>query len=104
MTFVPKLPGDLERLDPNVVPPGRLVATVVEVSMVFPAEGHREVVPHLSPHRPRLSEPKVMGVGRRGTAQEAGLGAYKPEVLLVAKAPGFVEMEHALVDVAYGGR
>jgi len=41
------------------------------------AQGYRELVAHLEPHRPRLGEPKMVGVGRAFAADQTRLRGHE---------------------------
>ena len=91
-------PGNLDRIDPHVVPPGCLVAASVKLAMMGAAKRHREVIADLASHGPRLGKANVMSIGGRGAAQQAGLRGDVAEMLLVADAQGLAEGQGALVD------
>lgn len=62
MAFLQEVACDLEGLDADGVPPGRLVAAVVEVPIVLAAKRDREVITDLPSHRPWLRIANVVGV------------------------------------------
>ena len=62
LRFVPKLAGDIDRIDAHIVPPGSFIAVVVEFAMVGSAKRHGEVIADLASHGARLREADVMSV------------------------------------------
>lgn len=62
VAFLQEVACDLEGLDADGVPPGRLVAAVVEVPIVLAAKRDREVITDLPSHRPWLRIANVVGV------------------------------------------
>jgi hypothetical protein len=71
--FVPKLACDPEWIDPDVVPPRRFIAAVVDLTMMLPAKRNRELVTDLAAARAHLGKAKVMGIGGTRAAEKAGL-------------------------------
>ena len=63
---VPKLAGDLQRIDGSLLPPCTLVPSTMHCSVVHAAEWNREFIAGLAAQRARLHEPKMMRV--RGPA------------------------------------
>ena len=68
--------------------------------MMNSAKGHRELVAHLQSHRPRLSEPQVVGVGGASSADQTGLRGNEPEVDFVAEPTGLADREYTFIDLA----
>src|SRR5262249_20819228 len=60
---VPKLLGNIERVDVGGLPPGLFIADAMHLAMVHPAERHRELVACLAPERPWLCVAQVVWVG-----------------------------------------
>ena len=50
------------------------------------AQGNRELVADLAAQGPQLGKANVMGIRGRASADQAWLGGYKSEMLLVANA------------------
>src|SRR4051794_187484 len=71
--LLPKFLCDREWIDIHVVPPGSLIAGMVQLPMVDAAEWHGELVTDLFAHRTRLRKTKVMGIGRRAIAEQTRL-------------------------------
>jgi hypothetical protein len=67
------LPGDLDRIDAELMPPRCLIATIMEIAMMPSAEGHRPLVANLPAESLGLREPNMMGIRRLLAAQQAGL-------------------------------
>jgi hypothetical protein len=70
----------------------------MQLAMVAPTQRNRELVADLSSHCPALGKPKVMGVRRAPSADQAGLLGDRADVIAVANAPRFRESECRLVD------
>ena len=100
MRLLPKTPCDFQGINLQVFPPCLLVASLVELSVVTPAEGYGEFITHFETDRSRLRKPEVMGIGRLPAANQARLGGNKFQVCLVAQALGLGDGELALVDFA----
>jgi hypothetical protein len=71
--LLPEPPGDGERVQPHVVPPGAFVADIVQLAVVRAAERHGELVANLGAERLRLSEADVMRIRGGAAAQDARL-------------------------------
>ena len=80
----PKGCSDTEGFDPFAIPPGALVATLMEFAMVQPADGNREPVADFPSHRSLLRKLDVVGIGWGTAAEETGLGGHKFQVFAVA--------------------
>ena len=63
------------------------------------AQGYRELIAHLEPHRPRLSEPEVVGVSGASAADQTWLRCYEFKVGFIAKSSRLAEREHAFIDL-----
>ena len=102
MRLSPQLFGDLERLDLSLVPPGDLVAGLMQLAMMATAEGNGELIADLETKGARLGEAEVMRVARLPAADQTGLRGDKPKVRLVAQPLWLGDRKHALVDAATG--
>src|SRR5205823_13348699 len=67
-----------------VLPPGTLVALLMEFSVMQPAHGNREPVADFSAHRPLLCKLDMVGIRRGSAADKAGLRGHKLQVVTVA--------------------
>ena len=74
----PEISGDRQGIDVHIHPPIHLIAGIVQLAMVDAAERDRELVADLLAHGARLRKLQMMGVGRRPTADQTGLGCDKP--------------------------
>ena len=81
--LLPEFLRDRERINAQVIPPGGLVAGVVELPMMGATERYGELIAHLLAHGTRLHEAKVMRVGWGAAAEKAGLFADEEEMILV---------------------
>ena len=73
MGLFPKLPGDLQRFDVEVSPPGHLIAGLMQLPVMTAAEGNGELVADFKADGSWLGKPQMMRVGRLPAADEAGL-------------------------------
>ena len=96
--FFPKLPSDLDRIDPRTPPPGSFVACAMRGAVMCSTEWDREFIARLAAERAWLHELQVVRVGRFAAAQEARLLGHEPQVLLVAVAARRAQREDTLVD------
>src|SRR5277367_3142823 len=60
----------------------------MQFTMMRATDRDRVFIAHLSSERAGLGESKMMRVGRRAAAYDAGLAGYESGVLLVAEANG----------------
>jgi hypothetical protein len=72
----------------------------MDVSVMNPAKGHRELVAHLQSHRPRLSEAQVVSVSGTSPADQTGLRGNELEVDFVAEPTGLADREYTFIDLA----
>ena len=98
--LAPQLLRDVDRIDAHVVPPGGLVAAVVELAMMGATERDGELVADLAAHGAWLGEADMVRVRRSDAAQQARLGRDVAQMLLVANAVGLWERERALFDAS----
>src|SRR5204862_472110 len=82
--FPPKDRRDREGIDLLVLPPGTLVALLMEFSVMQPAHGNREPVADFSAHRPLLCKLDMVGIRWGSAADKAGLRGHKLQVVTVA--------------------
>ena len=66
---------DLERLDVELLPPGGLVAGLMQLAVMTSAEGHGELIAYLEANGSRLRKAQVMRVARLAATDKAGLDA-----------------------------
>jgi hypothetical protein len=60
----------------------------VKLTVVAATKGYCELVTDPATERPRLEKPKMMGIGRRSAAHQAGLPGHEFPMLLIAQASG----------------
>jgi hypothetical protein len=95
----PQLSGCSEGINGLFDPPRLLVSETMVVLMVGAAKRDGELVANLEAHRPRLSKPKVAGVGGPSFAKQAGMRCHKFEVGFVAKAALLADGKLAWLDI-----
>src|SRR5262249_22483947 len=93
---VPKLLGNIERVDVGGLPPGLFIADAMHLAMVHPAERHRELVACLAPERPWLCVAQVVWVGWLAAADEARLPSNIAQMVFVAIAARLSDRERSL--------
>ncbi len=93
MTFVPKPLRDIERGQVEFLPPSRLVAAQVKLTMMDPAERDGELIAHLAAQRARLCETKMVRVGGTSSTHEARLRGDESPMVFVPLAPHFAKGE-----------
>jgi hypothetical protein len=71
----------------------------MDVPVMSPAQGYRELVAHLEPHRARLGESEMVGVSGASAADQTGLRSYEFEVGFIAESTRFAERELAFIDL-----
>jgi hypothetical protein len=82
----PQLPGDLERVNAEALPPYTLISGVMGFAMVCAAKRDSEFVAHLEAQAAWLHEAKVMRIGGFAGADEARLLRDVEQMSLVAVA------------------
>jgi len=65
--------GDRERVDFQIFPPGHLIASLMQLSMMAPAERDRELVTDFEIERSGLGKAQVMRIRWLAAANKAGL-------------------------------
>src|SRR6516164_11817310 len=94
----PELPGDLNGVDADRLPPGLLVAGAMDRPVMRAAERDGEFVARFAAERPWLQVAKMMWIGLFAAADETCLLSNITQVLPVTIAPRGCKDEHALVD------
>src|SRR5271156_2724229 len=84
----PQPERDRNGIDVDPCPPRRPVAVAMQFAMMRATDRDRVFIAHLSSERAGLRESKMMRVGRRAAAHDAGLAGYESGVLLIAQANG----------------
>src|ERR1700745_3463578 len=82
----PERPRCSEGIDRPSLPPGDLVSVAMDVAVMNPAQRHRELVAHFQPHRPRLGEAEVVGVGGTSSADQTRLRCYEFEMSFITQS------------------
>src|SRR5258708_5220664 len=95
---LPKLTGDLDRIDASLLPPGFLITCAVHGAVMRAAERDREFIACFAAKRARLHKSDVMRIRGFASAQQAGLPHHKAKVVPVAIAARRRHSEHALID------
>src|SRR6516162_5404497 len=98
MRLLPESLGDFEWLDIELLPPGGLIAGLMQLTMMTSAERNGELIAHLQPDGSGLGEAQVMRVRRLPATDEAGLRGDKLQMRLVAQPLGLTKRERTLVD------
>src|SRR5215212_8645044 len=91
MRPLPEACRNREGIDPLVLPPGALISTPVELTMVQSANGHREPVADLARHGPLLRKLDVVGIRRGPSTDQTRLRGHKLQVVAVALAHRFAD-------------
>ena len=86
MHLQPKRASNDDRIDAGTFPPSNFVAAAVDLSMVSPAQRHGELIAHLAPEGLKLRKPKVVGVRRLASADQAWLLGDESDMGLVPNA------------------
>ena len=94
----PELAGDLNEVDAGRLPPGPLVASAMDGTVMRAAKRDGEFVAGFAAERPRLQVAKMMRIGLFAAADEARLLSDITKVLPVTIAPRCRSNEHPLVD------
>ena len=73
MAFFPQVLGGLHWFDPQIRPPGHLIAGPMQLPMMPAAERYSELVTDFETEGPELGKAQVMRIGRLPAADQAGL-------------------------------
>ena len=98
MSLEPQDASGARRIDPDLLPPDRFIATAMHFAMVAATERDRELIADLAPQRRALREPQMMGVAGLTTANQTRLLCHVADVIPVANPARFGEGKRALVD------
>ena len=71
--LLPKPLGNLQGIDFQILPPGHLIAGLMQLPMMTAAERHGELVADFETQRSGLGKPQVMRIGRLPATDQAGL-------------------------------
>lgn len=71
----------------------------MDVTVMDPAQRHRELVAHLEAHRARLGESEMVRVGGASPADQTRLGCHEFEMGFVAEPTRLAESELAFIDL-----
>ncbi len=72
MRLLPKPPGNWQGIDFEILPPGNLVADLMQLPVMSTAKGDGEFIADLETDRSRLRKAQVMRIGRLPPADETG--------------------------------
>jgi hypothetical protein len=89
MRFEPQSTGGDSRINADLLPPRRLVATTMDFAMMAAAEQYGEFVANLSAKGPLLRKAYMMRIGRRATANQTGLFRDEPHMFAIANSARF---------------
>ena len=98
MALFPKPSGDVQRLDLPILPPGHLIAGLMQLPMMASAKGDGEFVADFHADGARLGEPQVMRVAGLSSTDQARLGRNEVEVRPITYALWLRDRKGAFVD------
>src|ERR1700688_3042004 len=75
---------DRQRVDLHPLPPCGLVALPVQFAVMDPAQRDGELIADLAAECPRLGKTQMVRIGRRASANQAGLGGHELAGVLFA--------------------
>jgi hypothetical protein len=104
MGFKPECARSRKRIYPSVPPPRSFLPAAMNLTMMRPAQGHRELIAHLPTERTRLRKAQVVGIGRPPTANQTGLFDDMPNMIAVTNAARFGKDQDTLVDLRCASR
>ena len=99
MRFEPQCTGGDSRINADLLPPRRLVATAMDFAMMAAAERYGEFVANLSAKGPLLRKAQMMGIRGRTTANQTWLFGDEPYMLAISNSALFGVAKFTLVDV-----
>jgi hypothetical protein len=100
VTSFPKTLGNLHCVDFQILPPGNLVAGLMQLPMMTAAERNSELVADFETERSGLGKPQVVWVRRLPAADQAGLRGDESQMGFVANPFGLGNGQNALIDLS----
>jgi hypothetical protein len=98
MRLLPQSLGDFEWPDVEPLPPGGLVAGLMQLEAIAPAEGNGELITHLETDGSGLGKAYVMRVRRSAATDKTRLCGHELQMRLVTQPLGLGKRERTLVD------
>ena len=98
MALLPKPSGDLQGVDLPLLPPGNLIAGLMQLPMMASAKGNGEFIADFHADGAGLGEPQVMRIAGLPSTDQARLGRDEVEVRPVAYALWLGDRKDAFVD------
>ena len=89
MRFEPQCTGGDGRINADLLPPRRLVATAMDFAMMAAAERYGEFVANLSAKGPLLRKAQMMRIRGRATANQTWLFGDEPHMFAIANSARF---------------
>ena len=89
---------DRDSINTGLFPPCEFVAGAVNLTVMTAAKRDGELVADLTPQGPRLRKPKMMGVRRLSSADQARTPSDIFDVLAIPNSPRLRERKRPLVD------
>jgi hypothetical protein len=77
MCLLPKTSCYFQCVNLEILPPGDLIAGLMQLSMMPAAERHGELVTYLKTDGPRLRKPQMMRIGGLPTADQTWLSRHE---------------------------
>ena len=99
MALLPKSLGDRQRIDIEILPPGHLIAGLMQLPMMTAAERNRELVADFETQGTRLGKSQMMWIGGLPAADETGLRGNESQMGLVPQPFGLGDGKKALIDL-----
>jgi hypothetical protein len=96
----PEVTGHGTGINTDGLPPLRLIALAVNLTMVAAAERHGELIADLAAEGAALGEAKVVWIAGHTAADQARLLGNEADVLPIAEAARFGERQDGLVDAS----
>src|SRR6476469_3087068 len=98
MRLLPEGLGNVERIDPAILPPRHFVAGPMQFAVMPAAERNREFVAHLETNRSRLGKSEMVRIRWLPLADHARLGRYESQMCFVAQPLRFGDSELTFIN------
>ena len=99
----PEPERDWKRIDVDLVPPGDLVTTAMQLAVMNPTNWDGELVADSVSKCAQLGKREVMRVRRRSTAHKAWLPRHELPVFLIAQANRFTQRTDCAIARCFTG-
>jgi len=92
--------GNWQGIDVEALPPGQLIARLMQLAMMTAAERYGELIADFETERSGLGKAQVMRIGRLPAAHETGLRGHESQMGFVTQPFGLSYGQNAFIDLS----